>query len=806
MATLTSKLILGLVDQVSGPARKIATELRALKDVAKSAPLAAMRAETDRMRRSFGTAATSAGGMVASAWGMGALIQPTREFNESIWGMQAAFLGSATAAETNAEVSARARKETDRMRSSALALSKAYGVMPETFAKAGEEAAKMGLNVSKSNAIMKSSGLVQMSDREAQGNVIAKALGTYGILYGAPDDDEGYAQTANNRASMLALAGAKTRTSASKIEEGSRNYMGLASSFGGRFEDMIAMIAMGTNTGMLEKEAGTALKSFQGRFLKLDTPARAGMAASGINMTDFADFGEVSPIRAANQLVQMFPQQMNKGARGKIVKFLEKAQATIDPTTGKSELADVSIINKLTQMMEKEAGLKFSGAEDRDIAANKIATAMTNVGGKFDMIGALEAMASAIEEGRAGPAIAGVVGEQKRIHQTLSFVKAIREIKKLRDELVADKGRYLQQIGEDYGTSDAGKIVSLEASMRRFNLSLLRSDGVQAMLRGLADMAEWFEKLPSATSNAIGGMLAFALVAAPVGFAMTGIAAGLMVVYRAARMVLIPIMALVARLGALRGLSKTLGLGGAAAGAGLGAGGVAAGVAGAGAAGLAAKKLFSLTNRTPGGAAAGAASSRMVAGMGAGGQMIAGMSAAGGAAAIGAAAAAAKPSTGAVLGKLAVKAASRLMIVSMLAMTAKDAYDGYQKDGIRGAVLNAATLGMYSGDENAAPAGGSASPTAVGSPGYAGAGTAGSAGAAGTDGQTIVVSMRSAMDQVRSIAASAAAEMNALGLQAAENFAAGIRAGQPAIAGAASESFGAAMRGSVRGGFSDGGR
>jgi hypothetical protein len=794
MATLSSKLIISLVDQVSGPARKIATELRALKDVARSSPFAAMRAETDRMRRSFGTAATSAGGLMASAWGFSALLQPTREFNESIWGIEAAFLGSATAAETNATVLARSRTEAERMRSSAIALSKAYGIMPETFAKAGEEAAKMGLNYSKSNAIMKSSGLVQMSDREAQGNIIAKALGTYGIIYGAPEDDAGYAATANNRASTLALAGAKTRTSASKIEEGSRNYMGLHGAFGGQFEDMIAMIAMGTNTGMMEKEAGTALKSFQSRFLKLDAPARSAIASSGINVGDFADFGEVSPMRAANQLVQMFPQQMSKGARGKMVKFLETAQATIDPKTGKSQLADISIVNRMVQMLEKDAGLKFAGAEDREIAANKIAAVMTNVGGKFDVLGALEAMSKSIEEGRAGPAIAGIVGEQKRIHQTLSFVKAIGEIKKLRDELMADKGRYLELVASGYGGSDAGKIVSLESSLRRFNLSLVRSDGVQAMLKGLADMAEWFEKLPSSTSNAIGGMMAFALVAAPVGFALTGIAAGLMVVYRAARLLSIPLIKVVSLLGGLRGGSA----------AGLGAGGIAAGIAGVGAAGLAAKSLFSMANRTPGAAAAGAASSRMVAGMGAGGQMVAGMSAAGAAAAAGAAgAAAARPGVAAMIGRLAIKGASRLFLPLALALTAKDAYDGYQKGGLGGAALNAGTLGMYYGAAGAAPA----TPGTPGvTPGVGAPGAGAAPGGASVDPQVIVVQMRSAMDQVRSIAASAAAEMTTYGQQAAQNFAAGIRAGQPAIAAASSDAFGSAMRGSVRGGFSDGGR
>lgn len=70
--------------------------------------------------------------------------------------------------------------------------------------------------------------------------------------------------------------------------------------------------------------------------------------------------------------------------------------------------------------------------------------------------------------------------------------------------------------------------------------------------------------------------------------------------------------------------------------------------------------------------------------------------------------------------------------------------------------------------------------------------------------QTVVV-VRGAMDQVRAIVQQTATDMTALGTQAMHNYAAGIRAGAPAVGAAVNDAMSAQVRGAVRGSYSDGG-
>lgn len=492
--------------------------------------------ETRRVTSSGPRAGAITGAVSTAA--MYQLVQSTREFNESLWGAQAAFLGNVKAktAEEMTEGVNKTRDEAERLRKTALDLSKSLGLMPETFMKAGEEAAKMGLNLQKSEAVMKASGLIQMSDRESQANVMAKALGTYGIIYGAEEDDEKYAQQVKQRASMLALAGAQTRTSASKIEEGMRNYMGIHGAFGGRFEDAVALIAMGSQIGQQEKESGTALKSIQARFLNMPVGGRGALAAAGIDMSKFMDFGGVDPARATNQLIQMFPQQLGKGARGNLLKWMEQQRAS-------GGMNDPSIINKTLQRMEK-LGLKFAGDQDRENAANKIAAVMSGVGGKFDPLALISEIDKAIKEGRAGPGIWAAIGEPKRLHQYAGLMRIVNDTLKLRNGLLEDGGRYLDLVSRGYAVSDAGKIVALEAAFRRLQITLMRSDGVQSALDMFNRLATWFESLPPAVANATGSLMAIGGIAGVAGLAIAGIVAGFSALASTAGLVVVGLTAL----------------------------------------------------------------------------------------------------------------------------------------------------------------------------------------------------------------------------------------------------------------------
>lgn len=208
----------------------------------------------------------------------------------------------------------------------------------------------------------------------------------------------------------------------------------------------------------------------------------------------------------------------------------------------------------------------------------------------------------------------------------------------------------------------------------------------------LRDGFNWLSTVnPAVLEGFTLGLVGLAVLA-PVGFALAGVAAGITVLVALAGGILRFTGALWAMRRALTGIRGLLG-GGAAA---VNSGAAMAGLFGAGAGAVATTKAGRAL--TAGMSAAGAAAATKAAGD----AMIKGMSGAG--AAAGGASALAKG--GGVLGRVA----SRVFWPLALGMAAWESYQGYQKDGLKGAILNPLTFGLYSGGANAAEAGAGGDP------------------------------------------------------------------------------------------------
>lgn len=690
-------------------------------------------------------------GFGMTAFGFGALIGATKEWNDAIWGTNAALLAGEEAQKRVAAGDMPgalnlAKKQTEVMRDEAMRLSRELNLLPELFAKAGMEATKMGLDYKQSQAVMRAAGAVFMSDKDAEADTIAKALGTYGIIYGQEKDPDAYAKQVYQRASALAFAGAKTRTSASAIEEGSRNFMGLHGAFGGHFEDLIALIAAGSQVGQFEKVTGTSLKQLQARFLRMPASGYGAMAGAGIDLKKFMDFGAVDPMRATNNIIQSFPQQLGKGARGNIFKFLEKAQR-------EGRLQDPGIIGETMTELEKN-GLKFAGDEDRDSGFNKLAAIMSGVGGKFDIIGLFSEATKAIEAGKAGPGIMGLIGDPKRIHEYLAVMKVFPDLQKLRDDIKGDAGNYLKAIEMGFKGSDAGKVADLLAAFQRLQIALMTNDGFRMMVGGLASVFEWMSKLPPEVVAVGMGLVGLRAGFAAIGWLFGGLIA------QGGRLLAI-----------FAGIRAML------------PGGAAAAAAGAG--------LFSMGNAAKGVAAgaAAAAASKKIAGLGAAtasGRMIAGMSGAGvaaagaGAGAMGAMGMFGK--AGSWLWGGAKGVLSRWWPLMMMG-AGYGAADEYYNGGSWSEILKRAgkgafglDLGLFGGDakaDDSAPDGESLPPVEVDQGAESGTGTPGLDIAA--NGQAAIADAQSIAQQIQQIFASI--DLASAGQQMMASLAAGIQAG-----------------------------
>ena len=186
-------------------------------------------------------------------------------------------------------------------------------------------------------------------------------------------------------------------------------------------------------------------------------------------------------------------------------------------------------------------------------------------------------------------------------------------------------------------------------------------------------------------------------VMAPLGFAISGLAGGAAILAALAAGVLrlTGALTLLAKVGSAG--AKLLGLGGGAAAVATGGAGLMGLGAAAGAGAVATTKGGRVLSQGMSAAGAAAENARH------GARMVAGMTAGG----VASGAAAAKglqllprglTAGAAAAGKAGAKVLGRVLVPLGIGMAVWDAYQGYQRNGVKGAILNPLTLGMYSGE------------------------------------------------------------------------------------------------------------
>lgn len=864
MATLTSKLVISLVDQVSGPARGMLAQLKALQAAARTAPMAALAAEGKR----FGAATQRFSAAVSTPLGIGmaALIHSTQEFEKALVGVQiAGIMDNLKDGEKGMQ---KLRADAEATKQEALALSEALRLNPDGLLKAGEAAAKMGLPAKNLATLMKMAGSVNIQDHSLSPEQAAEFLGSMGINFKAGDKgfERGtgsgdYNADITKLANQLLGVANMTRTSAGRLQEGLRQFAPLYAGFGVTFAEASSMIGAMVQAGQLDTESGTALKSLGVRMLAPTAQGREAMLKAGIDRGQFMDLSAVSAGKAFADLMKLTDVRLKTKQRDAL-----KAKL-VEGEKGKQFL-DEGWQQEFLRLYNDATGAKT--AEAREANMERVLMSLTTGGGKIDMFGFMKMLADKMEKGELTDAQMSKLGEGRHLSKYKALfalmpkmLELLEQTKGLKSE-VSDKGTQL------WRDSSAGRWQGALASMQRAFVRLRESEGITRLIDSLSRLGEAIAKAPPAVVEALGKALVGLAIIGPVGLALSGAAAAISMVGSAARMAAIATMALSTRLWALTG------------------GAVAAGLVGIGSAARSAAAGLAIMNMA---SAAGVASrwTFIGAGLAGLGGRIAGLAAGflriaaiGGVVTgvVGAIAAAgafiyqnwqgigamfsgigdgfmkglgpARPIVEGIASGIG-KVFDWLMritgpldetgeawrswgekIGTALAWPIKKLGELVEMLGRVGAWLRDSAVGNYlMGERKPAPQGLGQAPTVgpaaatrldVGpqagppptsgqGPAVAGAATSAAPAtgasadlsAAGAQAQTIVVSVRSAMDQVRGIVSQTVGEMQSLGQQAAENFAAGIRAGTPAIRDAASSAMGAATRGAVRGSFSDGG-
>ncbi len=839
MATLTSRLIISLQDQVSGPAAMIRRQLEMLRrDAARPFVGGAfnlgrqMEAEARRVQAAAQRMATS---LSPAAFGMGALIHATQDYERAFYGVQVSMLADNMSEKMENGIKRNiinmegitaaagdAKREVDK-------LAKSMMMRPTQLMKAWESVGKAGVPYSldgmspdeKRRRLMNSQrtlvemgGEVYRQDPDMPIDKAAEFLHTLGINFkagtdkfergkGSGDYDTDIAKITN----QLTYIANATKTSPGKLSAGLRQMAGLYGNLGESFSESAALLGAFVQGGGEEVEGGTALKSMAVRFIKnLTSEGRDAWLAAGLNRADFTNETQVSAKRALSVLRSMTDTKMSKKDKQALDKMFIKAERD-------GSIKSPEFMQRASQHYNKATGAKDQATRDRNQDRLRMAMfAAGNEGQMFKMFRALSLKFGQLSEADREKSLdAWGMGELGTAAQEATKKKLAAGTLTQGQMAVIGEGRHLSRYNAlmaMFGTAEDLKRVAETLNNREFTTAakekakdspywkwegamgqletalnnLRNSDAIIGFVNSIAKLAEAVASAGPNTQNLVAGILVLATIGAPI-FLAVSIVTGAFATLRGA----------LALLGgsALRA-SAAIGVGAGVAGAGaVGAG--AAGVAGAGAIAAAGAAVTPGAAAAAGGAAAATMTKtslvrRLLTGAGAAGAVY------------------------------SVYELYKLLHASTLGPTASPNevnIDGNARRGRHGRRVFDEAVPPPSPAQTVTAAGravangtapGMTPPTSV--PSVGGAGGTGSASndlaSIQAAAQAIPAAVRSAMDQVRAIVASV--DLTADGTRVAESFAAGIRAGAPAVRAAAGEALGAAARNAVRGSFSDGGR
>lgn len=783
MATLTSKLIISLVDRVSGPARAVQGSLQRVNQQGRTHAVVMQRhaRETGRAMTGMATSAAAAG------YGLYSFLNATKEFNEAEFGYTFAripdhFKGLRLDMES---LKTETKEATDQVRKTARDL----GLVPKAVMAARTEVEKVGKSGAVGESMWMAALGLSMSDAKMPSDIAVKYLNSMYNAYekqrlalaarmGMDLNDPKQREFTDRQwlkgtAAKSAFAAAKSSLDPGDLVAGARQYAPQWASLGMTPEETLGAIAHGSNFGFDAPSLGTAFKSWANRLVKPTAGGLQWMNTLGMDRSKWTGgFGAAAPSKASTALNSLLGGQLYTGKGGNALKA--RIRGMLDKAAQDGTTATPEFQGKLSSMIQKRLGKGWAGKADEIAEAVSNATLVAS-----GDINVFDFIREGLAKGMSRAAMLEMLEGRHIARNTpmFDYFDALVEMVKGLEKIDAT---HLDAVMEARKGSRAGRLQALMGSWEDLFLTLQDSGLNDTIVSGLKSAVDFLASLNPQVVKFGTTLGLIAAVALPATFAVRGLLAALRLMWAGAK-----------GIAAFATGSLAAGAGGAAAARGANLAkvfGVGAGAAGA----VASTKAGRALAAGMAGAGKAAEASRV------GSKMIAGMSTAG--------AATIAAGTGAgTLGKIAkvgAKGLGRLFLPLSVGFMAWDAWEGYQRTGtVTGAALNALTLGMYSGSAEAAPANVIAGAGSAVASGNAGASVGADTGA---QAQTTAASAQIAVAQIRSIVG--AVDLRAEGQRIMETLAAGVRDGSGAVAAAAREAGAAQIRNAVRGAYSDGAR
>lgn len=612
-----------------------------------------------------------------------------------------------------------------------------YPATSAEIAKGASELAMSGMSLGQVNEVLEATVQGAMASGESIKTV---GMGVTDVVMGL-----GQALTNENFANINNIMAAGATSYAQDYTQflaGLQKTAPIARVTGTSVEHLVGLLGILANAGFKAEKGGTALRTMMIRMGAPTPKARAQLAKYNIDLEEFRgamDRSLVSGTEGMRRLQGILTESGLQGdySLGGVEEIINNPEFLGEPAKLRAALAQhlstaLGNADGYSAEMLQEAVNTFVGGAFKNVDVMGLFNKLGETGAMND----LEALAAifGVRFSAQGAAVMGSMFQIDPNTGKTQFDAAFDTFASRIPNAVERFSKILMQGLPGAVRRLAGAFDGLLRAMA----SSGAIDTVVSAINGLRDAITWLGGIDPSILNAVTLALLGLGVLAPIGMAISAVGGGLATLAGGAML----IGGMIGRITRLASALLRLGKAGKAAGG-----------------------LFSLGKGAVGGAAAAAASARMITGMGgvaagaASGRMIQGMSRAGTAAAASGAAGGAS-----WLGKLAgfgARGLGRLFLPLSVGLMAWDAWDGYQKTGtLSGAALNALTFGLYSGEANAAEA----PPDAAAGPGEVEPQATGAAAAAQT-----------AAEQIRQIFASI--NLEAEGRQAMETYAAGIRAG-----------------------------
>lgn len=508
MTTLTAVAVISAVDRASAVFGRVAAAARSAAGTYGHA--------TGRMQRAnerMGRVVTTGFALPAAA-GITALIARTQEFEKRVVGLQIA--GITDNLQNGVVNFEKLRSEAEATKREALGISKALSVSPTLLIAASEAALKMGLSQEKVSKLTQMSGSVHIQDPQISPEKATEFLGSMGILFNAGTDGRDYNKDIERIANQWLLTANATRTTASRLEEGLRQFAPLFASFGESFHSTAALVGAMVQAGQTDVESGTALKSLGVRMLKPPADAREAMLLAGIDRGKFMDLQAVSVSKAFSSLKKLTDVKLSGQQKDSLFKLLKEG--------GDNKLfGDTEYVNRLAANYNEMTGAKTQEARDRNM--ERILMSVTAGGGRIKMFELIKELAQKLEKGELTDQQMAMIGDGRHLSRYKALFKLIKFLDELKGKLSAVNDEVTTTGNKLWKESSAGKWEGAVAALDRAFIRLRESPAIIGAMEGFERLATVVAELPPHFVQLAGGVMIAGLGIASVGTALNGLAA-----------------------------------------------------------------------------------------------------------------------------------------------------------------------------------------------------------------------------------------------------------------------------------------